>query len=146
MNSLPEIDDLLDRYEPMRKALDELHDMLYPEIIALSILEARLGEYKEQLKALAFPRYIKFGFASFAYFALVGVIVPLATAASLEEVSPCTAAPIFLLFLSGLTCVLLYLYLEIRDAIGQKSETPARKKEQAEKPIGRGLSSDGSSL
>lgn len=104
----------------MREAerLDEVLDKRIEESSRIAILENQKKDSESQLRALSFPKYVTLGFLSLIYFAIVGVAVPLAFvlwAKFLEKYI--SEFHIFILFLSGLSGALAYLYLEIRQAL-----------------------------
>jgi len=103
--------------------LDKAYDKQEEELKAMSLLELRKSEYEEQLESISFPKYIWFGFSSLAYFAVVGVVVPLIYVLLIDQVQQhVSVLLVFFLFSSGLTVMFLYLYLEIRQALSPRRE------------------------
>ncbi len=56
---------------------DTLYDMLRREESQIEFLEKLNRDLQRDFESLTFPKYIKFGFASFLIFAVSGVVFPL---------------------------------------------------------------------
>jgi len=106
--------------------LDEMYLRLREQRLLLAILAARKADYDRDLKALAFPKYIREGFIALIYLVIVGVVLPLGIAPSWYTLPDCAETLLFLLFMSGLAAMVLYLYSEVRHAIGEIKSSLAR--------------------
>jgi hypothetical protein len=91
---------------------------------SITILEGTKKTYQDQIKALAFPPYAIFGFLSLAYFAIVGVVVPLAYAAYISVIDETQAGLFLSFFISGLFLTFAYIYAEIMAALGRHADLP----------------------
>ena len=92
----------------------------------LAILQELIKIMTQELEGLTYPKYIKFGFASFVMFAVLGVFVPLLyntwEGFVDESISKVLVMPIennalvLILFTIGLTLNFVYIGLELREA------------------------------
>jgi hypothetical protein len=97
--------------------LAKLDDEYEGQFNTIAILEGTKARYEEQIEALAFPRFAKFGLGSLVYFGVVGVVVPLYCGLSLSVVDYASGAWIMAAFVSGLSLTFVYLGLEMREAL-----------------------------
>lgn len=109
---------------PNTERLRELYSRLTDRRNEVALLEARKAEYGRDLKALAFPRYVREGFLALVYLITVAVAIPLGVARYWSALPDWTASLIFALFISGLLVMMLYLYVEIRDAMKPAMHEP----------------------
>lgn len=107
----------LEIYEGIIRRRDELCLQLQEHRSNVAVLEARRAEYNRDLSALAFPKYIRVGFVSLIYVVIATVLIPLYIAPFWYSLPDYTDAFIFWLFVSGLSIMILYLYVEIRYAM-----------------------------
>jgi hypothetical protein len=104
--------------------LKELTSHLSDQRTELAILEDRQREYVRDLNALVYPKYTREGFLALIYLLIVTVVIPLSVASQWETMPARTDMLLFVLFVSGLVAMILYLYAEIRDLM--RSVTASR--------------------
>jgi hypothetical protein len=95
--------------------LKELTSRLSDQRTELAILEDRQREYARDLKALVYPKYTREGFIALVYLLIATVVLPLSIAPEWEALPGGIDALLFLLFITGLLAMIVYLYAEIRD-------------------------------
>jgi hypothetical protein len=101
-----------------RERLDDVTDKFSEETNRLKILENQKEDRANRLKAVYLPKYIGLSFAFLIYFIIVGVALPLAYVSWGNILSVYVSEPlIYVLFLSGLGLNVIYLYLEVRQAL-----------------------------
>jgi predicted RND superfamily exporter protein len=107
------------------KNRDTLRDQLNREESRISFLEDSKTTQENDLKFLVYPKYVKFGYASFIIFAMIGVIFPLTYRwwplywRNNSELLSLSAFGI------GLLLTFLYLGLELRNAFSNDNK-PSR--------------------
>ena len=102
-----------ERVKYLNKECDRIENELF-------VLKAIKNEYERQLEYYSFPKFIKFGFFSQVYFAFVGVVVPLSYRywiLCLGKYAQYYQEIIFIVFVSGLVLMFLYLMMEIWQSI-----------------------------
>lgn len=102
-----------ERAKRRRQVLDELYDKYSIEKQTISLLRSRKEEFERHLKGLSFPRYVWLGFFTLILFAGIGIVIPLYVILTVNELTVEWLGTIFVMFITGLSAVFVYLFLEI---------------------------------
>ena len=94
------------------KSLDRTKELRYQADFA----KAESERLKAQLDAFSYPKNLKWGFLTIAYFAVVGVAVPLFMLPS-EGYSPWSRYIVTGLFMTGLLAVLAYIWTQLNELL-----------------------------
>jgi hypothetical protein len=84
---------------------------------SVDLLNANRVRLEEDLRTLSFPKYVRVGYLALVYLLTATVMVPLWLARDWSTLPSYSDTLMFVLFLSGMVFMSLYLYVEIRYAI-----------------------------
>jgi hypothetical protein len=96
----------------IEKSVDRVKELRYQADFA----KAESERFKTQLDAFSYPKNLKWGFLTIAYFAVVGVAVPLFMLPS-EGYSPWSRYIVTGLFMTGLAAVLAYIGIQLNELL-----------------------------